>query len=186
MKYKFIANLSAITVSSILLCGCVAGIPKGALSLSPQTLEWRKLQSKRFETKDEKKILQACAALLQDLGFSLEESETSLGVIVASKDRSAVEGGQVVAAVFLAALAGGLGGTSGSVTYDQNQKFRASIVTRPFGENEDQIVVRVTFQRRVWNNRGQITKLQRINDPKMYQEFFAKLSKSIFLTANEI
>ena len=180
MKYKFIANFLVITVSSILLCGCVAGIPKGALSLSPQTLEWRKLQSRRFETKDEKKILQACAALLQDLGFSLEESETSLGVIAANKDRSAVEGGQVVAAVFLAALGGG------PAIYDQNQKFRASIVTRPFGENEDQIVVRVTFQRRVWNNQGQITKLQRINDPKMYEDFFSKLSKSIFLTANEI
>jgi len=180
MKYKFIANFFVITVSSFLLCGCVGGIPKGALSLSPQTLEWRMLQSRRFESKDEKKILQACAALLQDLGFSLEESETSLGVIVANKDRSAVEGGQVIAAFFLATLVGG------PAVYDQNQKFRASIVTRPFGENEDQIVVRVTFQRRVWNNQGQITKRQRINDPKMYQEFFEKLSKSIFLTANEI
>ena len=44
----------------------------------------RQMQSRRFETGDEKMILAACAALLQDLGFTLEESASDLGLVVAS------------------------------------------------------------------------------------------------------
>ena len=69
-----------------LLNGC-GGIPKDALSMNPETLEDRILQTRYFEDNDEKEIIAACAALLQDLGFNLDESETELGLLVGSKDR---------------------------------------------------------------------------------------------------
>jgi len=174
------ANSVLLLFVAVVLMGCQATIPKDALLMSEQTLEWRKLQGRMFDSEDEKAILKASAALLQDLGFSLEESETKLGVITATKDRSARDGGQIAGAVVLAALFGG------PAMYDENQTFRASVVTRPYGENGDKLLLRVTFQRRVWNNYGQISKLERITDPAMYSEFFEKLSKSVFLTANEI
>jgi len=64
-----------------------------------------------------KKILSAVAAVLQDLGFNLDESETKLGVVVASKDRDAVEAGQVVGAIVMAALFG-----ANAATFDKNRK----------------------------------------------------------------
>ena len=70
------------------------------------------------------------------------------------------------------------------VTYDVEQKIRASVVTRPMGKGGT--TVRVTFQRIVWNNRGSISGNQSIEDPKLYQEFFVKLSNSVFLTALSI
>jgi hypothetical protein len=118
--------------------------------------------------------------VLQDLGFNLDESETKLGLVVASKDRDATEAGQVVGAILIAVLIGA------SVPIDKRQKIRASLVTRPIGESGDKTAVRVTFQRVVWNTAGQISKSEALTEPELYQEFFSKLSKSVFLEAHEI
>lgn len=175
-------------VSIFLITGCKT-IPKDALILSPENLAQRQMQSRKYETKDEAKILAACSGLLQDLGFNLDESETKLGLIAASKTRSAVEAEQVVGAIILdilGALAGSSTSSSAFNTIDKEQKMRASVVTKPVGEHEEYIAVRVTFQRIVRNAQGQVTRSEGLSDPKMYQEFFDKLSKAIFLEAHEI
>ena len=167
-------------VISVFLTNACQTIPKDALSLSPESLAQRQIQTKKYETTDEAKVLAACAGLLQDLGFNIDESETKLGVISTSKMRSAVSAGQVVAAVLVALLGGG------AMPIDKEQKMRASVITRPLGDHGQYIAVRVTFQRIVWNTHGQVTTSESLTDPKIYQEFFDKLSKSIFLEAQEI
>ncbi len=159
--------------------GC-GGIPKDALSMNKATLEDRQLQTRLFDTSDEEKILSASAGVLQDLGFNLDESETDLGLIVASKDRDATEAGQVILASLLAVMSGT------QAIYDTKQKIRISLVSCPAGESGERISVRVTFQRIVWNNYGQISRLERLNDPEMSQGFFDKLSKAVFLEAHGI
>ncbi|MEI8393959.1 MAG: hypothetical protein WCF85_04430 [Rhodospirillaceae bacterium] len=161
-----------------LLAGCQTAIPPEALKLSQESLQLRQLQSRRFDTAEESKLLVASSNLLQDLGFTLEESDTKVGVLVGSKDRDATESGQVAGAIMMAVLFGA------NMPVDTNQKIRASLVTRPNGPN--QTTVRVTFQRTVWNNHNQISKIEGLVEPKMYQEFFDKLSQSVFLTANSI
>ena len=160
------------------LQGCAVTVPKEALILTPETLAARQIQTRKYETNDEAKILSACIEHLQDLGFILAESETKLGVIVATKSRTAVEAGQVVAALIVGVIIGA------PVPWEKDQQFTACVVTRPVGENS--IIVRVTFQRIVWNTKGMITRREGLMDPIQYQEFFSKLSKSIFLEAHEI
>jgi hypothetical protein len=167
-----------------LVVGCNS-IPADALKMTPETLEHRQLQTRRFEGTDEKKILAASAGVLQDLGFNLDESETQLGLIVASKERSAVSSGQVFGAVFLALLSG----VPGSV--DKTQKIRVSLVVRPTQSDippaqSKNFFVRVTFQRTIWNTSGAITHIEAIDDATVYQQFFESLSKSLFLEANQI
>lgn len=173
MRYCYVAALflASFTV------GCRSGIPKDALALSAQSLERRQISSRRFSTAEEKKILISSASLLQDLGFTIDDSESELGFVVGSKDRSAVEGGQVAGKIAMALF------TGANVPIDKNQRLRASIVTRPVAEG---IVVRATFQRIVWNENGQVSKLEMLDDPKMYQDFFEKLSKAVFLEAQSI
>ena len=169
----------SLLLGLISVSGC-ATMPKDALSLSPESLAERQMQTKKYETNNDAKILAACAGLLQDIGFNIDESETKLGVITASKTRSAVHAGQQAAAIFVALLGGGYMPT------DKDQKMRASVITRPTGEHGEFRAVRVSFQRIVSNTQGQITKSESIMDPKIYQEFFNKLSKAIFLEAQEI
>ena len=47
-------------------------------------------------------------------------------------------------------------------------------------------LVRVTFQRIVFDNEGGISRAEQINDPAIYWQFYEKLSKSVFLEAHEI
>jgi hypothetical protein len=111
----------------VAVASCAASIPDEALQLSRESLAQRRLQTRIYETGDERFILQASAGVLQDTGFSLDEAETSLGVIVGSKDRSAVEGGQVAAQVAMEVLFGVY------QPIDEKQKIRVSLVSHPSG-----------------------------------------------------
>lgn len=172
-------NVPGSLACALLLSACASQIPKEALQLAPESLALRQLQTRRFDTPDEKLILAAGAGILQDLGFTLDASDSQLGVIVASKDRSAVEAGQVIFSLLVGALAGA------PVPWDEKQKIRASFVTRPAGTERPSVLVRVTFQRVVWNTAKQVTKTEPLDEPRFYQEFFEKLSKAVFLEAHE-
>lgn len=169
----------AVLLAAVILTGCETGVPKEALRINEQTFAERQMQTRRFETADEKMMLSAVAGLLQDLGFNLDESETRLGVVVGSKTRDATEAGQVALAIFAAAF-----GVYQPI--DDRQLLRASVITRPVGENGQHVAVRVTFQRIVWSTDKRVTKAEALKDPEQYQEFFDKLSKAVFLEAHEI
>lgn len=173
---KRITILAALC--GLLIAGCAGNIPKEALTLQPESLQNRQMQTRRFATTDENKLLGASTALLQDMGFSMEEANAPLGVLVASKMRDATDAAQVTLAVIAA-----IGGRP--VPIDKEQKMRASVVTKILPSGKE-VSVRVTFQRIVFNTQGAVTKAEAIIDPQIYQEFFSKLSKSVFLEANQI
>jgi hypothetical protein len=174
-------KISAIflTMLSFVLTSCVQSIPPEALILNKDTLSNRQLQTRKFDTKTEKELLSAASAVLQDMGFNLEESAPALGVLVGSKTRDAAESGQVAAAIAIALL------TGKNMPIDKIQKIRASLITRP-SETSKGHLLRVTFQRIVWDTQGSVSKIEPINDALIYQEFFEKLSKSVFLEAQKI
>ena len=62
---------------------------------------------------------------------------------------------------------------------------RASVITH-LTDDGNSMLVRVTFQRVVWNTQGKVTTSEAMQDPEIYQEFFSKLSKAIFLEAHEL
>src|SRR3990172_11866594 len=111
--------LALFLISISFITGCQT-IPKDALTLSPEALAQRQIQTKKYETTDEAKILSACAALLQNTGFNIDESETKLGLISSSKMRNAENTGQIALAILVAALGGGV------TPIDKEQKMRAS------------------------------------------------------------
>lgn len=168
----------------IAVCSCVIGcvsIPKGFLKPDEGVLQKRQLQNRQYDTTDEEKIMSSVSGVLQDLGFILDSSETKLGLISASKQADAKSGGQIFLA-FLAAM-GGNGQAMG--TCDKNQVVKASVVTHLTSDGS-KVLVRVTFQRLVWNMNNQLNRVETISDPAIYQKFYDALSKAIFLEAQQI
>jgi len=177
--FKHIASVGLFYALAGLI-GCASNtVPPDALLMKEPTTEIRQRQARRYATTDEKQVIIAAAQLLQDLGFNVENSEKDLGLLVVSKDRSAVDGGQVAGQIAVAVLFGV------RVPVDKEQKIRASVVTSLSADHKA-IDVRVTFQRIVWDDRGQLSKLERLDDPEMYQDFYIKLSKALFLEAQEV
>ena len=172
-------RLAGTVACALAVAACQQTVPKEVLQLSADSLQRRQAQTRVFETADEAELLSASAALLQDLGFTLDESEVDLGVIVASKNRDATEVGQVVGAVAVAVLFGA------HMPVDDEQKIRAALVTRKL-EERNGYAVRLTIQRIVWDTDGRVSKTEPLDDAQMYQEFFDKLSKSVFLEAQEL
>jgi hypothetical protein len=173
-----------IAVFLLVIVGCAATCPKVAFQLSKESLKNRQLQTRYFNT-DEKTLLSASAAVLQDLGFNINESETELGMIVCSKRRDATTRSQVVGAIVLAMFTGVI------IPIDAEQSIRASLITRPIDiDKKDpsncRTAVRITFQRIVKNDNNQVTRREQVNEVKIYQEFFDKLSQSLFLEAHKI
>ena len=86
-NYWLLISLGAFLVA------CQNNTFKEALTLSPDCLSDRQLQTRIFENIDEKKLLTASAAVLQDLGYTIDETEVRCGVIVCSRDRDVTETG---------------------------------------------------------------------------------------------
>jgi hypothetical protein len=204
---------------SALAAGCVATIPPDAFTVSDEMLGERQLQSRRFNGVTEQETLIASSNVLQDMGFNLENSEVSLGVLTANKQRDATSAGEIVGAVILALLFGVAKPVS------KSQSIRVSLVIQPAGSDsviapsyagsssaspvkamqaaigklpESQqkatveamqkpgnYVVRVTFQRIVTRTDNSVY-VETLKDADIYQDFFEKLSKSVFIEAQQV
>ena len=185
-----------VPVAVGLLSGCVQSMPKVEtfFEVTPQTAQHRALQTRMFDTSNEKELLSASAAVLQDLGFQVEESAKEVGMLRAAKERGAREYGQEIMQSFVFLL-GLLGQTSIIVPVDVHQQINATLVTRRSETDASRFSVRILFHRSVWKGDGQSDRqyippgeqsLEMITDGKIYQQFFAKLSKSVFLEAHKI
>jgi len=141
-------------------------------------LSRRNIETRVFNTTNTKELLVASAQLLQDMGYTITESDMEIGVITASKLR---EKGTVAGKTVLTVLAA-LNGQK--AVYEDKQKFFVSIVNTK--TNDKQIKTRVTFARIVYDNLGNVVQIEKLDDTKLYTEFFDKLSQSVFLTANNI
>ena len=170
--------LCGLVVAIVLVSGCAPTIPPEALTLQPEAATLRQQQTRRFDTNNEGELLQASLGVLQDMGFEIDESESRIGVLVASKTRDATDAAQVAGKILVAAFA------SQNMPVDVTQRIRVSLITRVISPKES--TVRITFQRIVWNDMGQVSRSESLDDPELYQQFFFKLSKSLFLEAHGI
>lgn len=192
-----------LVMAALVLTGCArGGLPSHVLRLTPESLQNRALQTRKFEGISEADLLSASTGVIKDLGFIIDESETNLGLIVGSKNRDAdpdaaqraeqvLIGATTFVVAVLAAVASRDGDAFEDIFYvpavDDYQKLWASVVIRPTSEDiEKTHFVRVTFQRIVWNTDDEVARLQSLDEPEMYQKFFDLLSKSILLEGQEI
>jgi hypothetical protein len=173
--------------------------PATLFQLTPESPAHKAMQTRRFETSRPDELLSASAAVLQDLGFQISESSRTLGFLRAAKERSAREYGQEFQRVMLAILsaAASLGGSNALylMPVDLHQQINASLVAQPLDDEESEFEIRIVFYRLVWQGDGQNgntyiapgkQRMEMIREAEIYQRFFFKLSKAVFLEANKI
>ena len=159
--------------------GCAAAVPP------PKTqLEVREIQTRTFDTSDTKLVMKAMLNVLQDDGYVVRNAVVDLGLITAAKEidlaprRSEPVGGDV----------GGMRGVvvfgfQGSPLYRKTevQEFTGNVTE--FGK---QTRVRVNIQRKVLDNHGGVLSVQAIDDAQFYQDFFARVDKSVYLQKEQL
>lgn len=175
-------KLSALALA-FLLSAC-ATVPPNTFVVTPEQLQKRQIETRRYDGINDADLLVASANVLQDLGFNLDNSETKLGVLTASKQRDATNAGEIAAAILIAAL----GGRNMPISKDQT--IRVALVVRPTTDSDgkymtDSHFIRVTFQRVVRKTDNSMY-AETLTDPEMYQEFYDKVSKSVFIEAQKI
>lgn len=178
MGCKEIWRLSVAILAVAVLTACIAGASSNSLPFepTPEHLQKREMRTRMYEGISEASILSASAGVLQDLGFRIIESEPKLGVVIGDKV-SDVHEDDILGFIF----------SIFTLSDDDYQKFWISIAVRPAStENDDNHYVSVTFQRIVWNDDNQIIRSGNLEAPELYQDFFDRLSKSVFLEAQGI
>jgi hypothetical protein len=179
----------AVFAAVLFLTGCLAPNDHALQIGGPPVVEGetvssiRAFQTRSFDTLETARLIEASAATLQDLGFTISTVSPEFGVLSGSKERDAVESGQVAvqfALVIIAALAGG----QHQMVYDDSQQINVTIVVNKVSDTSS--AVRVFFDRHITNNYGDLWKAEVIKEAEIYQQFFEKLSKSVFLEAHKI
>lgn len=175
-----------LAASILLLLGACATLPDDAFRLTESALEMRELQTREYEGVTELDLLSASAAVLQDLGYGIDEIERELGVLSASKRADARDSAEIAGKIALdvadCLLTFFLGCEDDAYRSSKDvQDIKLTLVVLPVTDDDDAHRVRVTIQRVVWARSGDLYAQETINDAAVYQAFFDKLSKSVFL-----
>ena len=170
----------------VLALGACAGIPEDAFRLPETALETRAMQTREFEGITEVEILSATSAVLQDLGYAIDEVEKELGVLSASKRADATNAGEIAGKIALDMATCVMSlllacDNENYLTADAEQDIRLTLVVNGTRDASETHSVRITMQRIVWDREGRISEQATISQPEVYQAFFDKLSKSVFI-----
>jgi hypothetical protein len=187
MKIRILIALLILTG----LSACTVVNYQRAQTHQATQLETREFQTRNFDTNDTKLIMKAMVNVLQDDGYIITNAVTELGVLMAKKEID-LSGGRNVSSgnqtnndfwfEFFRALNND--NTRNNRNYQQENTYQkmklveVSINVTEFGKTSK---VRANFQAKVLDNRGDVVQVAPVNDGKFYQDFFAKVDKSIFL-----
>jgi hypothetical protein len=201
LRRRVAGCLALLLFVSLAAGGCATGAkPDELFVLSPDSPANKAMQTRQFETPNSDELLSASAAVLQDLGFQITESARDVGFLRAAKERSAREYSQEINRVVIALLtltASVFAGANTTIIMpvDLHQQINASMIAQPVQSDDKRQEVRILFYRLVWKGDGRtgdqhippgLQKMEMIRDPEIYQQFFFRLSKAVFLEAQKI
>jgi hypothetical protein len=180
MKNMGILSVALLAAGAGLVAGCA---DMGSSPPPAQTqLQIREFQTRSFETKDSAMVLKAVLNVLQDDGFIIKSADSNLGYLTGSKEVDVSSTGEAIGkTVLMGALFGGSGAANAS--WRKNATIEATANVTVFGA---QTRVRVNFQRKTVDNRGNPMSVEQVGDAVFYQTFFSKVDKGIFIARENL
>ncbi len=191
-----------LIVLLLIFCSCLPACAKKVKQPATQ-LEVREVQTRIFETSDTNLVFKAAIHTLQDNGFIVQFVEDEIGYIRAKKDfKDKIRDKKRIAlhSSLLALQAANTVLSYGMASYHMvdpamrlsNELAPKTVVVdsnvniEPYGDKATK--VRFTIVMKVLENadgysyiKSSPRKVIRVRDPKVYQEFFTQMDKSIFL-----
>ena len=152
----------AIIVALVAFTGCATPKAKSQLQI-------REFQTRSFEATDIKAVLKAIINVLQDEGYVIKQANLELGFINATKEHEA-------GLKFSELLFRPRGEWSSNTILDGT--FNVS----QYGET---CRVRANFQIKTLNRAGGVNKVKQHDSEEFYIDFFAKVSKGIFINVDQ-
>lgn len=164
-------NLSLRLMCMALFSSCLRfGPPMPAKT----QLEVRQMQTHLFDVKDFKLVMKAMLNVLQDEGFVVKNVHLDLGFLTSTKEVDVeARGSRLWLAIFGSPDA-------------RWQKTNVIDATANVTEHGSQTKVRVNFQVKQLDNFGNVITVNQIQEALFYQEFFSKVSKSIFIQEEKL
>ena len=162
--------------------------------LNPTSAADLSTQSRSFPTADSKTVLDAAAQVLQDMGYQIKGGDRQLGLLYGDKiadvprpglDHDIAEAVVVVLSFIAIALVGGNGEAVDLPEQIAQHVYVTLLVTEETDHPAPSVRVRLSIDRDMVYDQGYIV-ADHTELPLIYQEFFEKLSKSVFLEAEQI
>lgn len=149
----------------LLVTGCV---PRA--SEPPMTqLQIREIQTRAYSQSDMKMVMKAMINVLQDEGYMITNSSLDLGLLSAERNIDVESKFMRFLACFAEAQ---------NARWDKHTTILANANVSSFGETTR---VRMSFQSKTLDNFGCPSKITTLYDPCLYEDFFSKVSKALFL-----
>jgi hypothetical protein len=160
--------------SIVLIAFAISGCATTGVQPQKTQMQIREFQTKSYETNDSKMVMKAMLNVLQDDGFIVKNAVLDLGLLSAEKTIDIEKKGEAFWATFWLGV--------------NAQWKKASIIectgnVTAFGETTK---VRVNFQFKMLDNKGNLLDVKQVEDEKYYQDFFAKVDKGIFLQKEKV
>jgi hypothetical protein len=136
-------------------------------------LETREMQTRDFDTSDMKLVIKSMMNVLQDEGFIIKNVVPEAGLLSAEKN---VDTENLAWAILSSSM-------NSDAHWEKQQIREASANISEFG---NKIRIRINFQNKILDNVGQLRGVKTEMHPKVYQDFFDKVSKGIFIQEQNI
>jgi len=186
-----------IAVLCVAAVGCTIVSRPPVTQPQPTQLQTREFQTREYDTNDVKLVLKAVLNVLQDDGFVVKNAVPDLGLLTATKELN-LSGNQQqrnstrrnddywVEILLNALTSDGNRNRPARSSREREQEIRTAAfksieVSVNVSELGRRCKVRANFQAKTLDTKGDPMSVQAVDDPKFYQDFFAKVDKGIFL-----
>lgn len=132
-------------------------------------LQTREFQTRTYQTSDVTMVMRAMLNVLQDEGYIVNNANTELGLLTASKEVDVEQFGEALLSAML---------LGNQARWRKNSTIEVTANVSPFGS---QCRVRANFQMKTFDNRGAVMEVKQIEEQQFYQQFFGKVDKGIFI-----
>ena len=133
-------------------------------------LQVRQMQTRQYGIRESKRAIKAVLDVLQDEGFIPREVDADVGYIYAVKEVDVEDGGEKFWANFWH------GRRDARWRKNSIIECAANVSERSTG-----VRVRLTFQVKILDNTGRMQSVVTVLDPRIYQDFFSRVGKGVFL-----